>query len=118
MKPTILIALTGLTLLATAPVFAQGSVNHLSAAAGHSSEALAHGVVGTAKLASGVVAVPLLVVGAVGAASTQTGAALMDEAAGTRDGVAHAQMGEPLPITDETITAGPSPAQALREVQP
>ena len=71
----------------------------------HGSAAVAHGVVGAAQFTSGAVAVPLYVVGSVGAASTYIADELM--------AAATAPVGEPLAIADETVTVGPSPDLVL-----
>ena len=96
--------------LATQPAFAQGSVAHSARALDHSGQAIGHLAVGTVKATASVVAVPLAASGAVGQASGRAAAGLSE--------LANAPIGEPLPIADETLTAGPSPAQALhnREV--
>jgi hypothetical protein len=87
------------------PAMAEGSMGHLQQASAHAALASGHALVGTAKVASAVVAVPLKVVGAVGAASGRAGDALED--------AAHADIGAPLPVTDEVVTAGPPPSEAL-----
>jgi len=85
---------------------AQGSTQHSGQAVGHSALAIGHGAVGSAKLTSAAVAVPLLAVGAVGAASTEMGKGLMK--------AANKPIGEPLEVSDETLTVGPSPDRAIR----
>jgi hypothetical protein len=99
--------LTGLVAAQPAQAQAGGSVQHASQAIGHSAKAVGHSVVGTAKLASGVVAVPLIAIGASGQASQQAGESLWD--------IANEPIGTPLPVSDETVTAGPSPARAINE---
>jgi hypothetical protein len=99
------IALGGAT--AAQPAQAQGSMQNLSQAMEHSALASAHAVAGSAQLVSGVVAVPLLVVGSVGAASQQAGEALWE--------VANSPIGTPLPISEHTVTVGPSPDKAIQE---
>lgn len=71
----------------------------------HSAQSAAHGAVSTAQVASGAVAVPMAVSGAAGQSSGATANVLMDAAA--------SDAGQPLPVTDEPITAGPPPDQAL-----
>ena len=73
----------------------------------HASASTAHAVVGSGQVTSAALTVPLFVSGATGAVSTIIATDLM-EAATTPPGT-------PLAITDETVTAGPSPAAALRE---
>lgn len=96
-----------LGIVTTQPAHAMGSAQHLSEAVVHSTQAVGHSVVGSAQLASGVVAVPLIAVGSVGQVSQQAGNDLWQ--------IANEPIGTPLPISDETITAGPSPAQAIKE---
>ncbi len=107
------IVLLSLCAIAGAPAWAaaEGSTQHSAAAskeaakiAGHSARAAGHVIVGGAQAASASAAVPLMASGAVGKASGQSGKAMMDEAIGD---------GAPLPISDETVTAGPPPDDAL-----
>lgn len=99
--------LTGLVAAQPAHAQAGGSAQHASQAIGHSTEAVGHSVAGTAKMASGVVAVPLIATGASGQASQQAGESLWH--------IANEPIGTPLPVSDETVTAGPSPARAINE---
>ncbi len=101
------VILTGLVATQTAQAQAGGSVQHASQASGHSARAVGHSVAGTTKLVSGVVAVPLIAIGASGQASQQAGESLWD--------IANEPIGTPLPVTEETVTAGPSPARAINE---
>jgi hypothetical protein len=84
---------------------AQGSVQHSGQASQHSAQAVGHTMVGSAKGVSGVAAIPLGVAGSVGH--------LSGEMAKELAGAAHAPIGEPLPITDATVSAAPSPAQTM-----
>ena len=93
--------------VAAQPAQAQGSVQHSGQALVHSTKALGHSVAGGAKLASGVVAVPLIAIGASGQVSQQAGEDLW--------AIAHEPIGTPLPVSDETVTAGPPPSQAINE---
>ncbi len=70
-----------------------------SQASKHSALAAAHSTVATAKVASGVVAAPLMVSGATGKAAGKAGDVLME----------FALEDEPLEITDQTVTADPAP---------
>lgn len=81
------------------------AVTHSGQASVHSAEAAAHGSVGAVQVTSGAVAVPLYVIGSVGALSTHVADELME--------VATTPIGEPLEITDETVTAGPPPDKVL-----
>lgn len=73
---------------------------------GHASKSAAHSIAGSGQATSAVSAVPLLTTGASGAASTQIGEELLDAAT--------KPIGEPLEITDETVTIGVPPDQALQ----
>ena len=106
-KKTLIVTTTLLAAIAIQPAHAQGSVQHASQAVEHSTKAIGHSVAGGAKLASGVAAVPLIAVGASGQASQQAGEALWD--------IANEPIGTPLPVSDETVTAGPTPSQAIQE---
>lgn len=85
------------------PACAGGSAQHFSDALDHSAQALAHSTAGGFKLVSGVVAIPLMISGEIGKTSGEIGEALWDES------------NTPLPITEEVITAGPTPAEAMSE---
>ena len=84
-----------------------GSAQHLSQASVHSAQAIAQTSVAGVKIVSGVVAVPLILVGEVGNASGQAGDALWESA--------NQPIGEPLTITDEIITSTVSPDQAMQD---
>jgi len=90
---------------ATTPAMARGSSQHLGQSIEHSVNASGHVMVGSAKLASGVVAIPLMGIGAIGASSGNMGDALMENA--------HKPIGEPLPMTEEILTVTPAPNEAL-----
>jgi hypothetical protein len=78
-------------------------------AASAGSKSAAHAIAASGQVTSAASAVPLSVSGAVGGASGQIGKDLMDAATGP--------IGKPLAITDETITVGPPPDQALKVKQ-
>ena len=82
-----------------------GASTNLSAASKHSVLAVSHGVKASGQVVSGVVAVPLLVVGQIGSASLATGESLMNHATGT----------EPLTVTEMTITADPAPNVVMED---
>ena len=92
---------TAILLSLSMPVFAGGSVQHSADSLDHSAQALAHLSAAGIKLVSGTVAIPLLMSGEIGKASGEIGEALWKEA------------NTPLPITQELITAGPTPAEAM-----
>jgi hypothetical protein len=83
------------------PVFAGGSAQHFSDSLDHSAQALGHVTVAGLKLVSGAVAIPLMMSGEIGKASGEIGESLWEEA------------NAPLPITEEVITVGPTPADAM-----
>ena len=83
------------------PVIAGGSAQHFSDSLDHSVQALGHSTVAGLKLVSGAVAIPLMMSGEIGKASGEIGESLWDEA------------NSPLPITEEIITVGPAPAEAM-----
>ena len=85
------------------PVFAGGGAQHFSDALNHSSQAVAHSTAAGFKFVSGAVAIPLMVGGEIGKAGGDIGEALWDEA------------NTPLPISEDIITTGPSPAEAMEK---
>lgn len=82
----------------------QASQNAVQAS-GAASNSAAHSVAASTQVASAVIAVPLVVVGSVGSASAQIGEDLWKAAT---------TPGAPLEISDETVTAGPSPDKAVQ----
>jgi hypothetical protein len=93
-------------LFGSVSAMAAGPSEHMSQASAHSAQAIAQTSVAGVKIVSGVVAVPLMLVGGVGKASGQAGHALWDSA--------NQPIGEPLTITDEIITSTVSPDQAMK----
>lgn len=85
---------------------ASGSEN-FSQAINHSVQAVGYSVAGTAQLASGAVAVPLIAIGSVGELSKAAGEDLMK--------TANAPIGTPLPVSDVTVSAGPAPDKAIQK---
>lgn len=84
---------------------AQGSAQNHSQGIEHSARAAGHSIAGTAQLSAGVVAVPLIASGGIGEVSGQAGAEMWN--------LANTPPGTPLPVTEETISSGPSPAEAM-----
>jgi hypothetical protein len=82
-----------------------GSAQNASTALKHSGKAVSHTAASAGQLVSGVVAVPLLVIGSAGSLSAAAGETLWDTANDR----------QPLSITDKTITIDPMPQQALRK---
>lgn len=87
--------------------------DHAAEAVGHSGQASAHSVMSglhalaaSGKVVLNVSAVPLLASGTIGAISGQIGHELLHAAA--------APIGTPLPIADDTFSAGPPPDEALK----
>jgi len=88
--------------LSSSAVIADNSAQHTSKAAKHSALAVTHGVASTAKVASAVVAVPLIVGGSASIA------------AGTSIAASSVKSG-PLVITEKTITVDPAPKMIMKE---
>jgi len=105
-KKMIIVSAMVVSMLFGQQAMAQGSTQHSGQAVGHSALAVGHGAVGSAKLTSAAVAVPLIAVGAVGAVSAEMGKGLIK--------VANKPIGQPLEISDEVLTVGPSPDRAIR----
>jgi hypothetical protein len=80
---------------------AGGSAQHFSDSLDHSTQALAHSTAAGIKFVSGAIAIPLMMSGEIGKVSGEIGEELWEEA------------NTPLPITEEVITAGPTPAKAM-----
>ncbi len=98
------------SILISSGVSAEGSMQHFGESAQHLKQSTVHtagsignGVVGSAKLVSGIAALPFKAVGSVTAASNAVGDMLWDNATGT----------EELELTDKTVTAGPAPMVAV-----
>ncbi len=82
------------------------AVEEASKAGSHASKSAAHAIVGSGQVVSAASAVPLAISGSAGAVSVKIAEDLM--------GAATAPPGTPLIITDETVTAGPPPDEALK----
>lgn len=102
-------------LMISGSVLAEGSVqhfgqsaNHLGQSAVHSADSTGHALVGTAKLVSGVVAIPFKGIGSVAKASNALGDMLWNNATGKENTA--------LEISDETVTAGPAPTLAMTQL--
>lgn len=103
-----------LLLVASASCFADGasgqsqrSANQSAQAASNAAAASGHAVAGSGQVASGASAIPLMVGGASGQVSGAMGADLSK--------AANSPIGEPLPLTDDVITAGPPPNEAINQ---
>ncbi|TKB47856.1 hypothetical protein [Thalassotalea mangrovi] len=97
MKTLTIVSFTLLTFISGSAAAAGGASEHSARAGKHSSLAVSNAGVASGKAVSGVVAVPLTALGAVGNASGKAGDALMTNALTT----------EPLPISDVTVTSAP-----------
>lgn len=86
---------------------ASDPVRHSGQASAHSAMAVGEFALAGAKLATGAVAVPLMISGGVGALSGEAGSSLWHAAGGT--------IGDPLPVADETYVTTPSPRDAMAE---
>ncbi|HCY87441.1 MAG TPA: hypothetical protein DHV36_20070 [Desulfobacteraceae bacterium] len=86
---------------------ADRAVTHGSQAASHASNSAAHAIAASGQAVSGAASVPFMASGVAGAVSAQVGEDLKDAAS--------APIGQPLPITDETITVGPTPDLAIQQ---
>jgi hypothetical protein len=88
----------------------EAAVKSGSNASTHTSASFAHSLVATGQLASGVVAIPLLSIGAVAGG---VGASAMAVGTTSLNG-AQSTSGNPLPLTEETVTVLP-PNHALKQ---
>lgn len=86
------------------------AVEEASKAGSHASASAAHGIVASGQVTSAASAVPLAIAGSAGAVSTEIAKDLMEAAT--------APIGTPLEITDESVTAGPPPSEALTPKKP
>lgn len=108
---TLIVTTLSIGALVSSPAFAEsGSVHHSGQASKHSVLAVGHGIGSTTKIASAVIAAPIIVVGG---ASIAAGSAVMvvgDSIASSGRGLSvHANTQGPLEITDLVITADPAP---------
>ncbi|MFT6268658.1 MAG: hypothetical protein ACJAVV_001473 [Alphaproteobacteria bacterium] len=105
--------------LITTPAMAEGgSVNHSGQASKHAVLALGHGARSSAKVASAVVAAPIMVAGGLSLAAGSTALLLGDSLASSGQHVsAHTHTDGPLDITDMVITADPAPNQVIAQSQ-
>ncbi|MBF0303728.1 MAG: hypothetical protein HQK73_11870 [Desulfamplus sp.] len=75
-------------------------------AGSHASNSAAHAIISTGKVTSAASAIPLSIGGSVGAVSSEIANELMDAAT--------APAGTPLEISDESVTVGTPPDEALK----
>jgi len=83
------------------------AVKEGSKASSHASASAAHSIAASGQVTSAASAVPLAIGASIGAVSGKMAKNLMDAAT--------APIGTPLEITDESVTAGPPPDQALTQ---
>lgn len=88
----------------------QQAVKESVKAGSAASKASIHAIAASGQTTSAASAVPLLISGAAGTASGKAGSDLLNTAT--------QPIGQPLQVTDETITVGPPPDQALKAKQP
>ena len=95
-------------------VVAESASNHGSQASKYSALALGHSSVASAQVASGVVAVPLLIVGSTASLSYAAAEVLLDAASGQTH-QSTVQQKTPLNITNITITADRAPNEMIND---
>ena len=93
------------------------AVGESAEAASHAGASVAHGVMASGQVTSAVSAVPFAVVGSAGAVAGSVGAASTEMAKDLME-AATAPIGTPLEITDESVSAGPPPNEALTPKKP
>ena len=83
------------------PTFAHagGALYHSGQSLENSARAVGHMSAGALKMVAGIVSVPLVIIGSAGEVSGETGEIFRDFA------------NEPLPIAEDTVSVGPTPAQ-------
>ena len=106
MKALSIITLLSTIVLSIPNAHAKGPSENASAASKHSILSGSHALKASGQIASGVIAIPLLTIGSIGALSTEAGTGLIDLATGDN--------GKPLEISDKIITADRSPAEVMK----
>lgn len=108
---TLLVTTLSIGTLISLPAFAEGgSVHHSGQASKHTVLAVGHGIGSSAKVASAVVAAPIIVVGGVSLAAGSSATAMGTSIASSGHGVStHSHANGPLKITELVITADPAP---------
>lgn len=105
-KFIVVCSLFGSTVYAAESTHAEEAVKKSAQASGNASASAAHSIAATGQVTSAASAIPLKAVGSVGAVSAKAGESLSN--------VANAPIGKPLEVTDEVITAGPPPSEAIK----
>ena len=85
--------------------YSVNAIEEASKAGSHTSTSAGHSIAASGQVTSAASAVPLAVSGSAGAVSTEIAKELMDAAT--------VPIGTPLEMTEESVTAGPPPDQAL-----
>lgn len=110
MKLTTIALLFTLSTVSVTSISAQakGSAQHSGQASKHSVLAVGHGALSTAKVASAVVAIPVVVAGSVALTAGAAAASIVDASSQH-----HRHDHGPLLITETTITADPAPNKVI-----
>lgn len=103
----------GLIALSSFTSYAESASEHASKGSRHSVLAIAHSTTASVQVASGVVAVPLLVVASTATASQAMGESLSDAVYDQHKIDKHA----PLEITEITITVDRSPDEQMKKLE-
>jgi len=93
-----------------ADTYSGQAVKEAGKAGSHASASAANAIVGSGQVTSAASAVPLAIGGSAGAVSAEMAKDSMEAAT--------APIGTPLEITDESVTAGPPPNEALAPKKP
>ncbi len=97
------------SVLNASPSVAGGSAQHSGRALQHSVNAVGYSAVASAQFVSAVAAIPLGFGGTLGAISQDMSDELWE--------AANSPVGAPLPITDDVVTVGPPPSEAMSRKQ-
>jgi hypothetical protein len=110
---TLLVTTLSIAAFVSLPAYAEGgSVHHSGQASKHTILAIGHGIGSSAKIASAVVAAPIMIVGGVSLAAGSSAMAIGNSIATSGRGVSvHSHTSGPLEITELVITADPAPNQ-------
>ncbi|MFT4654372.1 MAG: hypothetical protein ACJA0G_002514 [Kangiellaceae bacterium] len=119
-RALLLTSFTASAFLVATPVAAQGgSVHHSGQASKHTVLALGHAASSAAKVATAVVAAPILVAGGLSFAAGSTALVIGDSIVGSNKRVSiHTHNDGPLEITNIVITADPAPNEVTTKSQP
>lgn len=104
MYQSLITSITVIALLSSTIAFAEGSARHSELSLQHGINASAQGAAGSAQIVSGASSVPL-------GASAAVSGTLAEELSES----AQLKIGDPLPIGDAVVSAGPAPNEALQQ---